>query len=574
MKTQPFKLVLIIATLMALAGITHAGDEKDPFKKSNAPPKTAAVPPKSAADAAEAAAEKAAIEEAASRLVSVHEEAFSLPIADAFALLRKFRSDADRYKEIVRRVEAGQARVERRVVLRATSGQQAKTESVYEFPNPTPHENSKSARAPQRNRPGERPSAAAQRSPGAGVPGGSQTRHVGDTLEFTAIPGEIGIINLTLIPEVSRFAGYTGPGDGKGPQQLLLERQRILTSAVVVDGEPFLLGTLNPPFNNGVATEPKEQRVWLDFLTAHILPEQKKVLDASALGAIGVGVFTSVHEETFSLPSADADALLRKCRSDADRYNEIVRRAEAGQARIERLLVLRTVSGQSAKTESVEPPAPAQRRPGVAVPGDFRTRNVGDTLLITPMIGSNELITVSLVLDATHFTGCKDSGDGKGSQQLSFEGQTIVTSFSVKGGEPCLLGTLNPSFNNGVATDQKEKRVWLAFLTVHSQPEGKEVSADTQRVLLLAPPDIRFTNAKIADVLASLTTKSRELDPNKRGVNFVLRAPPGKVQEKITLGPYLGQNLFIAACSVAKEAGLQLSVQDNTVILHPEGEKP
>ena len=575
MKTQPFKLSLIVAALIALAGITHAGDEKDPFKKSNAPPKTAAVAPKSAADAAEAAAVKAAIEEAASRLVSVHEETFSLPIADAFALLRNFRSDADRYKELVRRAETGQARVERRVVLRTTSGQQqAKTESVDEFPDPTSSGNSKSARAPQRNRPGEKPSAPAQSSPVAGVPGGFQTRHAGDTLELTAVPGEIGLINLTLVPEVSRFASYKGPGDGKGPQQPWFEVQKIVTSVAVIDGEPFLVGTLNPPINNGAATEPKEQRVWLDFLTAHILPEQKKVLNASALGAMP-GVFTSVHEETFSLPVADAGALLRKCRSDADRYNEIVRRTEAGQARIERLLVLHTISGQQAKTEStVEPSAPAQLRPDMSVPGDFKTRHVCDVLNITPMIGSNGLISVTLVLEASRFAGYKGSDDGKGSQQPSFEGQRIVTGFSMKGGESCLLGTLNPSFNNGVATEQKEKRMWLAFLTVYGQPEGKGVSADTQRVLHLAPPDTRFTDARIADVLAFLTTKSRELDLNKRGVNFVLRAPLGKSQEKITTGLSAELDLFIAAWSVAKAAGLQMTVQDNTVVLHPEGEKP
>ena len=556
MKTQPFKLLLIIAALIALAAITHAGDEKNSAKKSNAPSKTAAAPSSDATGAAliaADAAEHAAMEKRSSLMsVSVHEEAFSLPIADAFALLRKFRSDADRYKEIVRRAEAGQARVERQVVLRTASGQQAKTESV----------------------------------------------NVGDALNLTPQISPFRIIHITLIPEVSRFGGYTGPGDAKGPPQPLIERQRITTSIMVTDGEPFLLGTLNPPFNNGVGTDQKEQRVWLDFLTAHVLPDQKRIDYPAAVEVLSVGSLTSFHEETFSLPAADANALMCKCRSDADRYNEIVRRAEAGQARIERLLVLRSISGLQAKTKSTEeytyptehgvsesapasqgnppgakPSAPAQPRPVAGAPGDFQTRDVGDTLTLTPQIGENGLTQVALVLEASRFAGCKGSGDGKGPQQPSFEVQRIATGLAMKDGAPCLLGTFNPPVNNGVATDQKEKRVWLAFLTVHLVSEGKWVFADTERVLQLAVPDTRFTDARIADVVAFLTTQSRELDPNKRGLNIELSAPPAKTQEKITLS-LDHDNLFSTIWRVAKRAGLQMGVYGNMIVLRPEGKKP
>jgi hypothetical protein len=318
----------------------------------------------------------------------------------------------------------------------------------------------------------------------------------------------------------------------------------------------------------------------------------------AALGSFPACQFASVHEETFSLPVADAAALLCKCRLDADRYNEIVHRAEAGQARIERLLVLRSISGLQAKTESTEeflhpveygvcesapasqgnppgakPSAPAQPRPVVGAPGNFQTHNVGDTLTLTPEIGETGLIKVNLLLEASRFAGCKGSGDGKGPQQPSFEVQRIATGLAMKDGAPCLLGTFNPPSNNGVATDQKEKRVWLAFLTVHFLSEGKTVFADTERVLQLAMPDTRFTDAKIADVLAFLTTKSRELDPNKRGLDFELSAPPGKTQEKITLS-LDHDNLFSAAWRAAKRAGLQMGVYGNMVVLRPEGEKP
>ncbi len=98
------------------------------------------------------------------------------------------------------------------------------------------------------------------------------------------------------------------------------------------------------------------------------------------------------------------------------------------------------------------------------------------------------------------------------------------------------------------------------------------VFADTERVLQLAVPDTRFTDAKIADVVAFLTTKSRELDPNKRGLNIELSAPPVKTQEKITLS-LDHDNLFSAAWRAAKQAGLQMTVFGNRVILSSKDEK-
>lgn len=196
--------------------------------------------------------------------ISLQEETFSLPLADASALLRKFPSDAERYNELVRCVDAKKARLERLIVVRTISGQQAKGESVHELIYPTEFARTSAAKT----------NAATTTMPaeGAVIPGGFQTRNLGDTLNFTPqISADGRLINITLIPESSSFVGYKGAGDQKWARQPVLATQRLTTSVIVKNGEPFLLGTLNPPVNDGIAPPPKEQRVWLDFITAQVL---------------------------------------------------------------------------------------------------------------------------------------------------------------------------------------------------------------------------------------------------------------------------------------------------------------
>lgn len=211
---------------------------------------------------------KAAGGEAIAAQVSLQEETFSLPLADASVLLRKFPSDAERYKELVRRAECKQAKLERLMVVRTISGQQAKGESVYELSYPTEFAPTRAAGT----------NAAAGRVPaeGAVIPGDFQTRNLGNTLNFTPLIGpDSRTVNITLIPESSTFAGYKGAGDQKWTRQPVFEAQRLTTSVIVKDGEPFLLGTLTPPASNGIAPAPKEPRVWLDFITVQVLPVGK-----------------------------------------------------------------------------------------------------------------------------------------------------------------------------------------------------------------------------------------------------------------------------------------------------------
>lgn len=234
---------LVIVSLIAFAGVAQAKDkDKKASKKAEAEAPAAAVP-------------------VASPIlqVSLQEETFSLPIADAAALLRKFPSDAERYKELARRVDAKQARLERLVVLRTISGQQAKVESINELTYPSESDSAHDAS-------------------GKGGRGKTtvslQTRNVGDTLNFTPQISDDGrIINLTLIPEKSFLAGYNkGPSREDWTHLPILGTSRLTTSVIIKVDEPFLLGTFTPPSNNGIVPQQKDQRTWLEFITAQIPP--------------------------------------------------------------------------------------------------------------------------------------------------------------------------------------------------------------------------------------------------------------------------------------------------------------
>ncbi|MBI5685119.1 MAG: hypothetical protein HZC54_08550 [Verrucomicrobia bacterium] len=134
------------------------------------------------------------------------------------------------------------------------SGQQAKIEVIREFIYPTEFE-------PPRVATASGGSGAAANVPmiSPPTPGGFQTRNLGVTLNVTPQIGETGLINLTLIPEVSDFDGFIDYGsrtiagntqsannfalDFPFPQPVFSTR-RVTTSVMVFDGSTVVLGGL------------------------------------------------------------------------------------------------------------------------------------------------------------------------------------------------------------------------------------------------------------------------------------------------------------------------------------------
>ena len=142
------------------------------------------------------------------------------------------------------------------------SGQQAKIEVVREFIYPTEFEPPRVASAASAAATSSSAVSAPMISPP--TPGGFQTRNLGVTLNVTPQIGETGLINLTLIPEVSDFDGFVdyGSRDSLGgssannntasqgftlvfpfPQPVFSTR-RVTTSVMVYDGSTVVLGGL------------------------------------------------------------------------------------------------------------------------------------------------------------------------------------------------------------------------------------------------------------------------------------------------------------------------------------------
>ena len=325
-------------------------------------------------------------------------------------------------------------------------------------------------------------------------------------------------------------------------------------------------------------------------------------------GDPGFASALSVTEETFSLTIADADHLLHDVPSDALRYARLREMLASGKARLERLVVLRTKSGQRAVAESIDelryasefrPPQkpdqpaaadkgdkPAPKTPPAApaaetaiVPVTFETRNVGDTLELEPVLGPDGVtIDLNLVPQSVRYVGDHADGGPHPVKTPLFETSKITTSVTVRDGEPYFLGTLNPPFANGLAREQKEQRVWLDFFTVDvirlgegGVSKGKAATLAKAKALRLAK--LEFHEATVTEAVEFLRRKSVELDPEKKGVNIVLKVPPDRGKAKVTLS-LADVPLLDALRYLANLAALVVEPEDSALLLRAAGENP
>ena len=97
-----------------------------------------------------------------------------------------------------------------------------------------------------------------------------------------------------------------------------------------------------------------------------------------------------------------------------------------------------------------------------------------------------------------------------------------------------------------------------------------------QKMRSLMLPKVEFREASITDVVTFLNDTSRELDPAKKGVNFVLKLPAGQTGEnapKITLN--LRQvPLYDLLRYTTDIAGLSFRAEQNAVVIAPPGMLP
>lgn len=188
----------------------------------------------------------------------------------------------------------------------------------------------------------------------------------------------------------------------------------------------------------------------------------------------------SLAYEAFSLPIAKAGELQRKGLTDEELYKEFV---SAGK--LERLLVLRTKSGQRAILENVTEYRYPAEFSGPQLPGGvssdkvpppltpppfgptaFEKKDAGDTMECEPTL-SLDAKSVDFQIAVTHVALARREKWGKGITELEqpqFESQKLSTNFTASIGSPRLIGTLNPPFGNGIAA-RAEQNVWFCFIT-------------------------------------------------------------------------------------------------------------
>jgi len=104
-----------------------------------------------------------------------------------------------------------------------------------------------------------------------------------------------------------------------------------------------------------------------------------------------------------------------------------------------------------------------------------------------------------------------------------------------------------------------------------AQAPVKPLEAKLKGMIL---PKVEFREASLGDVINHLSDTCRELDPEKRGANFVLKLPQGQTGEalpKVTLN-LRNAPLYDVVRYVSELAGLSFRVEANAVLIGPRGE--
>jgi len=215
--------------------------------------------------------------------------------------------------------------------------------------------------------------------------------------------------------------------------------------------------------------------------------------------------------EVFSLNQSEAAASQREALTDREMYAKMVAGLEGGKVKQEKLQAIRTISGQTAKSEHVseliyateyEPPelpnsvgvavnSPAATKeepsgkeviealksgpgwsqgvfPATSTIGTaFDTMPLGDTLEVEPQVGNKDPIDVSIRLASSHIklAGYEAWGQGLSEAKMPrFSVQKVYSGVTVQSGVPTLIGTISPSLDE--QAKEGEERVWFAFITV------------------------------------------------------------------------------------------------------------
>lgn len=217
------------------------------------------------------------------KFVSVRFEVFSMPFADAAALMRQNGPDDDEktYATIVAALNNATVKQEILQICRARSGQRGTNEAISEqiYPTeylPTSLQAPENVPAPQNGQPQPAPqparsvTAPAERFP-APCPSAFETRNTGLSVEIEPTIGENDdIIDLRIEPNLVLPSNRSRWGKDEATVEMPeYESQRLTTSVTLRSGKPQLLGTFNRAPNSKIDPE-APTRVWFAFVTGSV----------------------------------------------------------------------------------------------------------------------------------------------------------------------------------------------------------------------------------------------------------------------------------------------------------------
>lgn len=275
MKNTTITKHLIALTLFTGAHFLHAQTLSESPKKGNLPKE-----------------EIARTQDESLTTMSLCYEVFMLPLAEAAALQRKGFSDTELYNHLIEQLNKGSVKQELCTVMRAPSGQKARTESNLEYiygleyePPQIPNNVGIGVAAPKTDEKGSEPSIpkpvepiadssvisiAGLRTPAS--PAAFETRKLGETLEMElTLSQDRKKVGLTICPEHVQLVDEITQGqelsETKMPE---FEVRTINTTAELFLGKPYLLGTLSRP-TTSKADPDAANRVWFAFATVNLV---------------------------------------------------------------------------------------------------------------------------------------------------------------------------------------------------------------------------------------------------------------------------------------------------------------
>ncbi len=223
--------------------------------------------------------------------LSARYEVFSLDLFAAAALQRENPGDAALYLRLIDMVEKKTAIQESMHVIRCVQGQKSMSQNTAEMiyatefepaeipntvgvsiePPKSPTATDNPATLPDTSKLENAPSLSTfngVQSPA--TPTAFEVRNAGITIEMEAsVDPDTGKVQLISSFENVRHVGFTEQGAGLSKTTMPeFEVQKLISSATVTPGKPFLLGTMNRPPVSKVDAD-SANRIWFAFVTVN-----------------------------------------------------------------------------------------------------------------------------------------------------------------------------------------------------------------------------------------------------------------------------------------------------------------